>query len=609
MSGAALVYRSADGAASGVLPLDGSPAFKHRSGARAAASPVNTFWTSAGVGEPWSVAVDGAGMIWFAEPGCDFQPTCPAATPPGQIGRLNPATGDVQFHTLPAIPGNQPIFLVLDDAGKLWFTTPNNSMIGEFDPTSGQFVGQWPVTAGTGPWNLTIADGKLWYTEYYVSAIGEFDPASHTHQDFQTPSANSFPYGITASGGRIWFTENNSSVDRIGVLDTTKGNAISEYPIVQPTSGTPHLITVDSSGHPWWSEGWSNTIATLDPAAVTPGSCGVASGPCKGFQRFTVPTTGACGGQRHISGIAVDAGGRIWLDSSTSAEVGSFTPQTQAFDVQTLSNCSAHPHDGLTFDGAGNVWFDQEFINALGELIPPVPALPPPKPPGAPPPHPPPPRYPPPPNPPSVPPVNTAPPTISGRPIQGHVLIASPGSWDNAPTRYRYTWQRCDQTCTNIVPPRSGSYRLTAHDVDRYVRVVVTATNSAGTARAVSGRRGPIDASPHRIMAALSQLLRGSTKGWTIARLLTDRGSRGSFRAPSSGRLRVAWYGRRHLLATASRQFSTARPATIKIGLTRAGAHLLKTVKRLVVGAKASFIRSGEAARTAKRRGVVLRRR
>jgi streptogramin lyase len=610
MKRAALVYRSADGTASGVLPLGGSPAFTDHPTLRAAAEPpINTFWTSAGVGYPWGIAVDGSGKIWFAEPGCDFRPTCPADTPPGQIGELNPATGDVQFHALPAIPGNQPIFLAFDDAGELWFTTPNNSMIGEFSPSSGQFVGQWPVTTGSGPWNLTAANGKLWYTEYFVSAIGEFDPASHAHQDFQTPSANSFPYGIAASGGQVWFTENNSSVDRVGVLDTTNGNAISEYPIVQPTSGTPHLIVVDPNGHPWWSEGWSNTIATLDPAAATPGSCGVVSGPCKGFQRFTVPSTGVCGGQAHISGIAVDATNRIWLDSSTSAEVGSFTPQTQAFDVQTLSNCSAHPHDGLTFDPAGNVWFDEEFINALGELIPAVPALPPPRP-GAPPAQPAPPGSQPgnAPNPPSVPPANTAVPRISGTPTQGHTLTADRGSWANGPADFSYTWQRCAHTCANIAFDPRASYRLTARDVDQYVRVVVTATNAAGTSRAHSRRLGPIDPSARRIKAALSQLLRGSTRGWTSAKLLTDRGSRGSFRAPSSGRLRVAWYGRHHLLATAARRFSSPRPATIKIGLTRAGSRLLKTAKRLIVGAKATFIRGGEPAGTVKRRGLVFRR-
>lgn len=70
------------------------------------------------------------------------------------------------FYTLPKITGNQPIFVALDAAGNVWFTTPNNSMIGEFNPSTSSFVGQWPVTAGSGPWDLVFNKGVIWYTEH-----------------------------------------------------------------------------------------------------------------------------------------------------------------------------------------------------------------------------------------------------------------------------------------------------------------------------------------------------------------------------------------------------------------------------------------------------------
>src|SRR5262249_54429884 len=127
---------------------------------------------------------------------------------------------------------------------------------------------------------------------------------------------------------------------------------------------------IGNSGHPWWSEGWSNTIATLDPAIATPGNCGVNSGTCVGVQRFPLPASTTCGGDAHASGIAFQAGtGRVWLDNSLTAQVGSFTPSTGAFALSTLSSCNAHPHDGLNLDASGNVWFNEEFANALGELV------------------------------------------------------------------------------------------------------------------------------------------------------------------------------------------------------------------------------------------------
>jgi streptogramin lyase len=372
---ATLFYRPLDKTESGTVPLTGprvaADLIPRAVPGTSSTTTINTFPVTQGAGDPWGTAIDASGNIWFAEPGCDFAPTCAANSPPGQIGEITASSHAVAFYTLPNIPGNQPIFPAFDGSGKLWFTTPDNSMIGEFDPSTRSLIGQWPVAAGSGPWDLTFAGGSIWYTEHLGSAIGSFDPATHTHQDFQTPSANSQPYGIAANGGQVWFTENNSNVDRVAVLNT-KNNAISEYPIVLPNSGTPHLIAIDPNGHPWWTEGWSNTIATLNPAAATPGQCGALSGPCNGIQRFGLPPAVSCAGSgTHTSGIAFqESANRVWLDNSLTAQVGSFDPSTGTFALNTLSNCNAHPHDGLSLDAAGDVWFDEEFANAIGELIP-----------------------------------------------------------------------------------------------------------------------------------------------------------------------------------------------------------------------------------------------
>jgi streptogramin lyase len=519
--------------------------------------------------------MDSAGNVWFAEPGCDFAPTCAAGTPPGQIVKLNPASGAFTYYTLPSIPGNQPIFLAFDGSGNLWFTTPNNSMIGEFSPSTGAFVGQWPVTEGSGPWDLTFANGQLWYTEHFVSAVGRFDPSTHLHQDFETPSANSNPYGIAANGTLVWFTENNSTVDRVAVLDTGHSNAISEYPIVQPPSGTPHLIVIGGNGHPWWTEGWSNTLATLDPAAATPGSCGSASGNCNGIQRFTVPGSGTCGGSTHTSGIAYEAASdRVWFDNSLTAQVGSLTPSTGTFDLSTLNDCNAHPHDGLSLDSAGNVWFGEEFANALGALsqagaphsvMSGGPAV-------------------------STPPANSSAPRIRGTPRQAATLKALKGSWTNGPISFNYRWQRCRPKCTNIRHATSGSFRLTARDIDAKVRVVVTATNSAGSTRASSRRLGPIGPTLKRVRRSLVRLLAASTRSWTVTKLLEQDGFRRPYRAPSRGTLRIAWHARRALIATGRERFAKGGEATVMTRLTGAGKRLLGRAATLTVAARAIFV-------------------
>jgi streptogramin lyase len=156
----------------------------------------------------------------------------------------------------------------------------------------------------------------------------------------------------------------------VAVLDTRRGQ-IQEYPVLPPQRGMPHMITIGPGGHPWWTEGFSGTVATLDPAVASPGSCATDSGTCAGVRRFNLPPVSRCGLGAHASGIVFDRSRRlVWLDDSLNSRVGSLDPSTGAFRLISLGDCNAHPHDGLVLPQTGIVWFDEEFANAIGELIP-----------------------------------------------------------------------------------------------------------------------------------------------------------------------------------------------------------------------------------------------
>jgi streptogramin lyase len=334
---------------------------------------IQRFPLTGGAAQPWGTAFDSAGNLWIAEPGCDFAPTCSAGAGPGQLVKVPAGSTTPVFYALPNIPGNQPIFVALDNLGKVWFTTPNNSMIGQFDPVTSTFVGQWPVTAGSGPWDLVYSQGSIWYTEHFTNKIGRFNPVTHAVTDFTTPSQNSNPYGIAARGTKIWFTENTSSVQRIGVLDTANGNAISEYLIRAQVSGnlTPHMLELDAQGNVWWTEGWVRAIGRLNPSQATPGVCGASSGNCNGVVEYALPPAPSSCPNTHVSGIGVvQSSGLVWFDDSLSAQIGRFAPSSGNYVMYSLPGCANHPHDGLTLDAAQNPWWTEQFVNVVGHLLP-----------------------------------------------------------------------------------------------------------------------------------------------------------------------------------------------------------------------------------------------
>ena len=95
-------------------------------------------------------------------------------------------------------------------------------------------------------------------------------------------------------------------------------------------------------------------------------------------------------------------------------------------------------------------------------------------------------------------PVNTSLPTTGGGPARvGRPLTATDGTWTGTlPITFTYQWLRCSSTsltsCATIATGTSKTYLVTAADLGARLRVRVTATNTAGSASAVSGATSPV---------------------------------------------------------------------------------------------------------------------
>jgi hypothetical protein len=89
----------------------------------------------------------------------------------------------------------------------------------------------------------------------------------------------------------------------------------------------------------------------------------------------------------------------------------------------------------------------------------------------------------------ATPPTNSIAPTISGNATYGETLTATTGTWQGSSTSYSYQWSRSATvggTYSDIAGAINSTYVLTSTDVGNFLKVMVTATNSAGSAASLS---------------------------------------------------------------------------------------------------------------------------
>jgi hypothetical protein len=91
---------------------------------------------------------------------------------------------------------------------------------------------------------------------------------------------------------------------------------------------------------------------------------------------------------------------------------------------------------------------------------------------------------------PATAPENTGPPSVYGTAQEGQTLEAGEGNWQSeGKITYTYQWQRCNasgEACANIEGATQATYVPGIPDLANTLRVIVTASNGAGSVSATS---------------------------------------------------------------------------------------------------------------------------
>jgi len=135
----------------------------------------------------------------------------------------------------------------------------------------------------------------------------------------------------------------------------------------------------------------------------------------------------------------------------------------------------------------------------------------------------------------ATPPAVSAEPTVSGMAQEGQTLTAAPGAWTGTtPITYAYQWESCEPSgndCGPIAGATATTYGVTTTDVGTTLRLLVTATNTAGstsdfsaaTAAVQPASAPPTYTSPPTISgtAQVGQQLTADPGSWTGTQPIT----------------------------------------------------------------------------------------
>jgi hypothetical protein len=95
-------------------------------------------------------------------------------------------------------------------------------------------------------------------------------------------------------------------------------------------------------------------------------------------------------------------------------------------------------------------------------------------------------------------------PTVTGKAQVGEALVAKVGTFSGGiPRKFAFQWQRCDQgglNCVSISGATSESYGIRSADVDKTLRVQVTASNDFGSDTDTSDRTPVVERIPQPVV-------------------------------------------------------------------------------------------------------------
>ena len=273
-------------------------------------------------------------------------------------------------------PCTQPLSIIADDNGKIWFTQTNTGNIAMFDPESEEFTeypnDMWSVNGASMSWGIAITeDDEIWYTDDKYGAMWRFSIPEETYSMFEIKgkTQKSSPQKIGLYNDN--FVINDFTGKQIVVLNHEKLDK-GEYTnstLSIPDGFFTSQAVVDNEGNMWfimWK--YQKEIILVKTNSIT-----------QNVERFNLPDS-----IQAPNGVALGPLGNIWIADTAGNSFYKFNPEdkkvmeftTSKPSILTYGNASGLIKTPITrpywnaFDSDGNMWFNQQTGNRLAVFNP-----------------------------------------------------------------------------------------------------------------------------------------------------------------------------------------------------------------------------------------------
>ena len=259
----------------------------------------------------------------------------------------------VEF-SIPTADSN-PVDLVVDPYGNLWFTERNGNKIGQCSPSGS--IKEYAVSCDQ---PFGIAYDQYSNSVYFAGRNHDNNHGRYGILNIAKGTVNEFPTGLTSEAvdgkftpdRKFWF--NGWSSRTLSRADN-EGN-ITHY--LLPSFGYTSGLSEDPEGNFWLTKVGSYesnpTLIKFDPQLAQPETS-------NGFTELPLPYS------KGTIRCPIAALGKIWLPIMDQSKIISYDPDSGSIEEYNTPTPNAVPQ-GLAFDKWNRLWFAENAANKIGML-------------------------------------------------------------------------------------------------------------------------------------------------------------------------------------------------------------------------------------------------